>query len=47
MFTPNGYEGTDSPNRADALVWAVTELAFGKKGLSPADLYGERGMLVG
>jgi phage terminase large subunit-like protein len=29
MFTPTGYKGEDSPNRADALVWALTELAFG------------------
>lgn len=27
-FTPDGYEGDDSPNRADALVWAVSELMF-------------------
>jgi phage terminase large subunit-like protein len=26
QFTPNGYEGGDSPNRADALVWTLTEL---------------------
>lgn len=26
MTTPKGYEGTFSPNRMDALVWAVTEL---------------------
>ncbi len=25
-FTPDGYEGDDSPNRADAEVWAVHEL---------------------
>lgn len=26
MFTRNGYMGEDSPDRADALVWALTEL---------------------
>lgn len=26
FFTPNGFEGDASPNRADALVWALTEL---------------------
>jgi len=26
MTTPAGYEGTFSPNRMDALVWAITEL---------------------
>jgi phage terminase large subunit-like protein len=25
-FTPNGYMGTNSPNRADAFVWAMSEL---------------------
>jgi phage terminase large subunit-like protein len=25
-FTTNGYVGDRSPNRADALVWAITEL---------------------
>ena len=30
MFTPSGYEGSDSPDRADALVWAVTELVLEK-----------------
>lgn len=29
MFTATGYKGEDSPNRADALVWALTALAFG------------------
>lgn len=27
--TPAGYQGDDSPNRMDALVWAVTELKLG------------------
>lgn len=25
-FTTNGYMGTDSPNRADAMIWAMSEL---------------------
>jgi hypothetical protein len=25
-FTTNGYIGENSPNRADALIWAVSEL---------------------
>ncbi len=29
LFTPTGYKGADSPNRADALVWVLTALAFG------------------
>jgi phage terminase large subunit-like protein len=37
-FTPNGYEGQGSPNRADALVWAVLDLV-GRRGVSAADLY--------
>jgi len=28
-FTTNGYTGDNSPNRADALVWAMTDL-FGE-----------------
>jgi hypothetical protein len=28
MFTTRGYEGSGSPDRADAMVWAVTELAI-------------------
>ena len=28
-FTTNGYMGPDSPNRADALIWAITDL-FGE-----------------
>lgn len=27
FFTPTGYKGEDSPNRADAAVWALTALA--------------------
>jgi len=40
-FTPEGYDGISSPNRADALVWAVSELMIRPQGLSPADIYGE------
>ena len=28
-FTPGGYVGDGSPDRADALVWALTELMLG------------------
>lgn len=28
-FTTNGYMGPDSPNRADALIWAITDLFGG------------------
>ena len=28
-FTPDGYVGADSPDRADALVWALSELMLG------------------
>lgn len=38
-FTPNGYEGNGSPNRADALVWAVLDL-MERNGLSLGDIYG-------
>lgn len=30
-FTTDGYQGSGSPDRADALVWALTELMLGKK----------------
>ena len=40
-FTPEGYEGSESPNDADALVIAMTELFPDRPGLTPADLYGE------
>lgn len=40
-FTPDGYDGDASPNRADAAVWADAELFPVRSGLSPADLYGE------
>lgn len=29
LFTPQGWEGEGSPNRADAAVWALTELLVG------------------
>jgi phage terminase large subunit-like protein len=29
-MTQRGYEGTGSPDRVDALVWAITDLAFGR-----------------
>jgi phage terminase large subunit-like protein len=32
MFTTEGYQGSGSPDRADALVWALTELALKKGG---------------
>jgi phage terminase large subunit-like protein len=31
FFTPNGYQGDASPNRADAAIWAVTELMLGPR----------------
>lgn len=31
-FTASGYLGSDSPDRADALVWAITALALGGAG---------------
>ena len=33
LMTPHGYEGAGSPDRVDALVWAVTELMLGKRPL--------------
>ena len=35
LFGDGGYEGDGSPDRADALVWAVTELALGRKAEVP------------
>ena len=26
MFTTDGYQGAGSPDRADAMIWALTEL---------------------
>lgn len=34
-FTPSGYVGGDSPNRADALVWALTDLMLGDEDALP------------
>jgi phage terminase large subunit-like protein len=39
-FTPDGYEGDGSPDSADALVWAVTDLMLERRGVSPAEAYG-------
>lgn len=33
-FTANGYVGDKSPDRADALVWALTELMLGEEGVN-------------
>ncbi len=41
-FTPEGYEGGDSPDRADALVWALTHACrLGQGGSTWDDFYGE------
>jgi len=45
MFNADGYEGTESPNRADALVWACMDLCE-RKGVSATDLYGAGGFLA-
>lgn len=37
-FTANGYVGEGSPDRADALVWALTELMLGKTRPNLADV---------
>jgi phage terminase large subunit-like protein len=29
-MTQRGYEGAGSPDRLDAMVWAITDLVFGK-----------------
>ena len=29
MFTTDGYQGSGSPDRVDALVWVLTELMLG------------------
>lgn len=44
-FTPKGYGDESesklaSPDRGDALVWAITDLMFAPRGVTPADLYG-------
>lgn len=35
LFTAGGYEGEVSPNRTDALVWAITELMLGHETKKP------------
>lgn len=40
QFTPQGYAGAKSPNRADVVVFCVDELFPSKRGPSPRDLYG-------
>jgi phage terminase large subunit-like protein len=40
-FTPEGYEGDESPNNADAHVFACAELFPARAGLTPGDLYGD------
>ena len=36
MISGGGYEGPGrSPDRADALVWAMHEVMLGKKGVEP------------
>lgn len=36
-FTTHGYVGSDSPNRADALIWALTDLFPGMVAAKPAN----------
>jgi phage terminase large subunit-like protein len=31
LFSPHGYEGSESPDRADALTWAVYELVISRR----------------
>jgi phage terminase large subunit-like protein len=38
QFTPEGYQGTSSPNHADAAVWALTRLMLGSKAAGYGDL---------
>lgn len=38
FFTSEGYLGDNSPDRADALVWAITELALGDSSYSFRDM---------
>ena len=42
-FTAQGYEGDTSPDRADAAVWALTDLMLARVGPSPSELYGSEG----
>lgn len=39
LFSLDGYQGGDSPDRADALVWAVTSLVLGKQKYPVACFY--------
>jgi phage terminase large subunit-like protein len=32
-FTTDGYVGEGSPDRADAMIWALTELMLGERGM--------------
>jgi phage terminase large subunit-like protein len=36
LTTPAGYQGSKSPNRMDALVWAITELMLGNAAPNPS-----------
>jgi phage terminase large subunit-like protein len=36
MTTPAGYQGSKSPNRMDALVWALTDLMLGPTSPEPS-----------
>lgn len=35
-FTPAGYQGEGSPDRADAVIWALTELMLGESNYDPS-----------
>jgi phage terminase large subunit-like protein len=41
-FTADGYVGEGSPDRADALVWAVSELMVERP--APAPIFGSYGV---
>jgi len=41
-FTPEGYVGEGSPDRADAMIWALTELMLGRGGEQGWLEYAER-----
>ena len=48
QMTAAGYEGTGSPDRVDALVWALTDLfPKGQSKAAPKSLYGNKPMNVG
>ncbi len=44
QFTPQGWDGEGSPNRADQLVFAIEELFPLTAGLSPSDLFSNRAL---